>query len=61
MKAIIRKLLAKPMAFFDTRHHENEFHAKAETDEDLERRLRKAAMIAAAKIEEWRCRCRERI
>ncbi|MGL4603721.1 MAG: hypothetical protein ACRCU9_06205 [Iodobacter sp.] len=61
MKALISKLLVKPMAFCDTRHHGYGSHAKAETDEDLERRLRKAAMIAAAKMEEWRCRCRERV
>lgn len=61
MKALISKLLVKPMAFFDTRHHGNGCHAKAETDAGLELRLRKAAMIAAAKMEEWRCRCRERV
>jgi hypothetical protein len=58
MKALISKLLDKPMAFCDARLGGPAF--ELERDEGLELRLRKAAIIAAAKIEEWRWRCRER-
>jgi hypothetical protein len=60
MKALISKLLDKPMAFCDARLGGPAFYYEVELDEGLELRLRKAAIVAAAKIEEWRWRCRER-
>ncbi|MEN9658247.1 MAG: hypothetical protein RL571_1712 [Pseudomonadota bacterium] len=60
MKALISKLLDKPLAFCDTRLGREQFSPELENDEQLELRLLKAAKIAAARLEEWRWRCRER-
>ncbi|MDW5416228.1 hypothetical protein R6242_06530 [Iodobacter sp. CM08] len=60
MKVIISKPLDSPLAFCDTRLGREEFSHEPENDEQLELRLHKVANIAAARLEEWRWRCRER-
>jgi hypothetical protein len=60
MKALISKLLDKPMTFCDAHLGGPGCYFEVERDAGLELRLRKAAIVAAAKMEEWRWRCRER-
>jgi hypothetical protein len=60
MKALISKLMLKPLAFCDTRSWGAAPKWQINEDSDLELRLQKAARLAAARLEEWRGRCRER-